>query len=142
MRKALQVHGTSDVAEDLSVQFHVPVRRDEENAVKLRQVVFIKTCRVFLVDEDDVPQKHYKGKEKTLDLINFRPSMNRRNFYWLIRGGPGALIPQLVVDPRFPVEVTQLVLNLACTHWRIQEGSQGRPPRPNSFIFMQAKIIG
>ena len=48
-----------------------------------------------------------------------------------------------MVDPRFPVEVTQLDLNLAGTHWQIQGGSQGRPPRgPNSFIFMQAKIIG
>ena len=64
MRKVLQVHGAPDVAEDLSVQFHVPVRRDEENAVKLREVVFIKTCRAFLVDEDDVPQKDYKGKTK------------------------------------------------------------------------------
>ena len=83
-----------------------------------------------------------KEKQKILDSINFRHSMNRRNFYWLIRAGPEAVIPQLVVDPRFPVEVTQLDLNLEGTRWRIQGGSQGRPRGPNSFIFMEAKIIG
>ena len=83
MREALQIHGAPDVAEDLSVQFHVPVRRDEENAVKLREVVFIKTCRLFLVDEDDVPQKHCKWKE--LLLADKRRTLGRDP---TISGGP------------------------------------------------------
>ena len=65
MREVFQVHGAAHVAEDLSVQFYVSVRGAEENAVELREVVLVKTRRVLLVDEDDVPQKHCEVKEKS-----------------------------------------------------------------------------